>query len=201
MDPPRPAGRHSTGRRNPPHNRPVSTTSSPDPDAITEPVARALDTLILGAAASFALSVIAVLATILAAEGTVHVVAHLSMPALMVAVIAVRGATILRRHPKPVDGTWDRAHSVDTWSARLAQVLGLAVPLAWLTGGVAILVRHGTELHGHAPTLGLWLPLSAALWILATFAWVDACRDRIAAGLEESDRRFRAYWRDIGRSA
>jgi hypothetical protein len=120
----------------------------------------------------------------------------------MAAVIAARSITIVRRqHPKPADETWDRARAVDAWSARLAQVLALAVPLAWLVGGVAILVRHGAELHGHAPTLGLWLPLSAALWIFATFSWVDACRDRIAAGLEESDRKFRAYWRDVGRSA
>jgi hypothetical protein len=45
---------------------------------------------------------------------------------------------------------------------------------------------------------GIWLPLGGALWIFATFAWTDACRDRIGAGIEESDRKFRAYWRDIG---
>jgi hypothetical protein len=179
----------------------VSTTSSTDPASITEPVGRALDTLIVGAAASFALSIVAVLATIFAAEGPIHAIAHLSLPALMIGVVVVRGSHVLRRHPTPGDGTWDRARAVDRWSTRLAQVLGLAVPLAWLAGGIAILARHGTELHGHAPTLGLWLPVSAALWILATFAWVDACRDRVAAGLEEADRKFRAYWRDIGRSA
>jgi hypothetical protein len=35
------------------------------------------------------------------------------------------------------------------------------------------------------------------VWVLASFAWHDFWRDRIAGALNESDRRYREYWRDI----
>lgn len=174
--------------------------STVGPDRVTEPVVRALDTLIVAAAASFGLSIIAVLATVLAAEGPFHAIAHLSLPGLMGLVIVVRGVRIVLRHPKARDDAWARARVVNAFDTRLAQVLTFAVPLAWLGGWVGILVRHGTELHGLALMTGVWLPLSATLWILATFAWIDACRERIAAGIDESDREFRDYWRDVGRA-
>jgi hypothetical protein len=46
----------------------------------------------------------------------------------------------------------------------------------------------------------VWLPVAATVWILATFAWHDFCRDRIAAALDESDRRYREYWRDVAQT-
>jgi hypothetical protein len=177
----------------------VNQSSAVDPGGVTEPVARALDALIVGAAASFGLSVIAVFATAFAAEGQVHEIAHLSLPGLMGLVIVIRGVHLLRRHPEPRDDAWNRVRAVSSFDSYLARVLSIAVPLAWLIGGGAILVRHAPAFHGLFVGLGFWLPLGAALWILATFAWMDACRDRIAAGLDESDLRFRDYWRDIGR--
>jgi hypothetical protein len=93
---------------------------------------------------------------------------------------------------------WIRARAVSAFDSRLARALSFAVPLAWLVGGAAILIRHGSMLNDLLVVGGLWLPLGAALWILATFAWTDACRDRIGAGIDESDRRFRDYWRNIG---
>jgi hypothetical protein len=180
-------------------NQPVSHSSTVDPASVTEPVARALDALIVGAAASFVLSVAAVFATAFALEGQVHAIAHLSLPGMMGLVIVIRGVQFVRRHPEPREDAWVRARAVSAFDAHLARVLSIAVPLAWLVGSGAILVRHAPLRHDVFVTLGLWLPLGAALWILATFAWTDACRDRIAAGLDESDRRFRDYWRDIGR--
>jgi hypothetical protein len=177
----------------------VSGSSTVDPAGVTEPVVRALDTLIVGAAASFGLSVVAVLATAFAAEGHIHGIAHLSLPGLMGLVIVIRGMYLLRRHPESRDDAWTRAGAVSSFDSRLARVLSIAVPLAWLVGSGAILVRHAPAFQDLFVVLGLWLPLGAALWILATFAWIDACRDRITAGLDESDRRFRDYWRDIGR--
>lgn len=176
----------------------MDSPSPVDPASVTEPVERALDGLIVGAAASFGLSVAAVFATVFAVEGQVHAIAHLSLPALMVAVIVIRGAHVLRPHPTPRDDVWTRARAVSAFDSRLARTLSFAVPLAWLVGGGAILVRHASMLQDLLVVGGLWLPLAAALWILATFAWTDACRDRIGAGLDESDRRFRDYWRNIG---
>ena len=179
-------------------NQQVNHSSTVDPAGVTEPVARALDALIVGAAASFVLSIAAVFATVLAAEGQVHAIAHLSLPGLMGLVIVIRGMRLLRRHPEPQDDAWARARAVSAFDSHLARVLSIAVPLAWLVGSGAILVRHAPAFHDVFVGVGLWLPLGAALWILATFAWTDACRDRVAAGLDESDRKFRDYWRDIG---
>jgi len=183
----------------PPDNRDMSDSPSVDPADVTVPVAHALDTLIAGAAASFGLSVLAVLATVFAAEGAFHLVAHLSLPGLMVLVVLLRVAHVLLRHPDARDDAWTRAQAVSPLDTRLARLLSCAVPLAWFVGGAAILVRHGPHFHGLAGGIGLWLPVSAALWILATFAWTDACRDRLAAGLHESDGRFREYWRNVAR--
>jgi hypothetical protein len=176
----------------------VGTPSRADPGRVTEPVARALDTLIVGAALSFGLSVLAVFATVFAAEGHLHAVAHLSLPALMGLVIVVRVIHLARRHPESRTDAWTRARAVSAFDTRLARLLSVAVPLAWLAGSVAILVRHAHIVHDLLAGVGFWLPLGAALWTFATFAWMDACRDRIAAGVEESDRNFRAYWRDVG---
>lgn len=176
----------------------MNGSSTVDPAGVTEPVVRALDALIVGAAASFVLSVAAVFATVFAAEGQIHAIAHLSLPALMGLVIVIRGMQFLRRHAEPREDAWERARAVSASDSLLARVLSIAVPLAWLVGSGAILVRHAPAHHDLFVTLGLWLPLGAALWILATFAWTDACRDKIAAGLDESDRRFRDYWRDVG---
>jgi len=192
--------RPSTGTPRLPNNRRVSHSSTVDPPGVTEPVVRALDTLIVAAVASFALSVMAVLATVLAADGAFHAVAHLSLPGLMGIVIVARCVHRLRRPAASRDDAWTRAGAIDPSDTRLARVLSIAVPLAWLVGSVGILLRHGLELHGHTAGVGVLLPLSAALWILATFAWTDACRDRVAAGIDESDRNFRAYWRDVGRA-
>jgi len=180
-------------------NRRVSHSSTVDPDGVTEPVVRALDGLIVGAAASFGLSVAAVFATAFAVDGHVHAIAHLSLPGLMGLVIVIRGIRLLRRHTEPRDHAWSRARAVSSFDSQLARILSIAVPLAWLVGSGAILVRHAPALNDLLVGGGLWLPVGAALWILATFAWTDACRDKIAAGLDESDRKFRDYWRDIGR--
>lgn len=170
------------------------------PQGVSEPVVRALSGLILLATASFALSVAAVLATVLAIDGQMHWVAHLSLPGFMALVIIGRVAYVLTRHHAPHEDAWARAGTVDAFDTRLAQVLSVAVPLAWLVGSAAIVVRHWMDFQGLAIMAGLWLPLAAMLWILATFAWVDACRDKIATGLDESDRKFRDYWRDIART-
>lgn len=40
----------------------------------------------------------------------------------------------------------------------------------------------------------LGLPPMVVAWILATSAWLDACRDDLARAEHEADLRFRTYW-------
>lgn len=176
----------------------MSRPSTVDPAGVTEPVVRALDTLIVGAAASFGLSIVAVFATAFAAEGHVHSIAHLSLPILMGMVIVLRGLQLLRRRSGPRDDAWSRARAVSAFDSQFARVLSIAVPLAWLVGGGAILVRHAPGFHDLFIGAGIGLALALALGVFATFAWMDACRDRIADALDESDSRFRDYWRNVG---
>jgi hypothetical protein len=182
-------------------DRHVSTSPDLDPArAVAQPVAQALDALIVGAAASFALSVAAALTAVLSPDGPLHEVAHFALVGVMGVMILARAVHVLRRRNPADDAAWVRAHATHGTDARLAQVLTVAVPLAWLVGGVTILVHHLEALHGPALVMGVWLPVAAAVWALATFAWHDFCRDRIAAALDESDRRYREYWREVAGS-
>jgi hypothetical protein len=184
-----------------PQHRRVSPAPDVDPvRAVAQPVARALDTLILGALGSFVLSVAAALTAVLAPDGLLHEVAHFALVGAMGFIVLARAVHVLRGGGS-ADGTaWSRARAIDGSDARLAQVLTVAVPFAWLVGGVTILVHHIGMLHGPALVMGVWLPVAATVWILATFAWHDFCRDRIAAALDESDRRYREYWRDVAQT-
>jgi hypothetical protein len=176
----------------------VSRRSSLDPaQEVGQPVARALDSLIIGAAASFALSVAAVLTAVLSPEGPLHEAAHFALVGVMGAILVARSVYLLRRERTSDADAWARAGAVHRSDAHLARVLTVAVPLAWLAGGVTIIVSHLGVLHGPSLLLGVWLPVAASVWALASFAWHDFCHDRIAAALDESDRRYREYWRDL----
>lgn len=176
----------------------MSRRSNIDPaDVVAQPVVRALDSLIIGAAASFALSVAAVLTALYSPDGPLHEVAHLALVGVMGAILVTRGIHILRREGMSDPDAWARAQAVHRSDVRLAQVLTVGVPLAWLGGGVTIIVHHIGVLHGPGLVIGVWLPVAAAMWILASFSWHDFCRDRIATALDESDRKYREYWRDV----
>jgi hypothetical protein len=176
----------------------MSRRSNVDPaQLVAQPVARALDSLIIGAAASFAFSVAAVLTAIFSGDGPLHEIAHFSLVGVMGAVLVARGIHILRRERLSEPDVWARARAVHRSDAHLAQVLTVGVPLAWLGGGLTIIVHHIGVLHGPGLVIGVWLPVAAAVWVLASFAWHDFCRDRIAAALDESDRIYREYWRNL----
>jgi hypothetical protein len=176
----------------------MSRRSNIDPaDMVAQPVARALDSLIIGAAVSFALSVAAALTAVFSPEGPLHEVAHFALVGVMGAILIARGVHVLRRERMRDPDAWARARAVHRSDAHLAQVLTVAVPLAWLGGGVTIIVYHIGVLHGPGLVIGVWLPVAAAVWVLASFAWHDFCHDRIAAALDESDRKYREYWRDL----
>lgn len=179
-----------------------SVSHPPDVDparAVAQPVARALDSVILVAAASFAISVVAALSALFTPDGLFHEVAHFALVGLMSGVILVRGLHVLRRDREADPDAWARARAVHRWDTHLAQLLTVAVPVAWLGGGVTVLIHHIGVLHGPGLVIGVWLPVAAAVWIAASFAWHDFCRDRIAAALDESDRKYREYWQDFAR--
>lgn len=168
-------------------------------DMVRLPVARALDGLIVGASASFLLAVAAALSALFLPEGPLHEVAHFALVAVIGVVVVARGIHVLRRERVSDPHAWARARAVHPSDARLAQVLIVAVPIAWLAGGLTVIVHHVSVLHGPGLVIGVWLPVAAAVWVLASFAWHDFCRDRIAAALDESDRRYREYWQDLAR--
>ncbi len=143
----------------------MSRRSTIDPaDLVTQPVAAALDSLIAGAAASFGLSVTAALLALFSPDGPLHEVAHFALVGLMGAIILARGVHVLRRERMSDPDTWARARAVHRSDADLAQVLIVAVPVAWLVGGVTIIVHHIGVLHGPGLVMGVWLPVAAACW-------------------------------------
>lgn len=183
-------------------NRNVSGNPDLDPaKAVAQPVAKALDSLIMGAAVSFALTVVAVLAAVLTPDGPLHEVAHFALLGVMAVIVAMRAVHILRRREPPDPDAWTRAKRHHPSDARMAQLLTVTVPLAWLVGGATILVHHQSLLHHAMLVFAALLPIAAALWILASFAWHDFCHDHVAAALDESDRRYREYWKDIARTS
>jgi hypothetical protein len=176
----------------------MSRRSNIDPSVVVaQPVARALHALIIGAVASFALSVAAALTAVLSPEGLAHEVAHFALVGVMSCIVLARGVHVLRHGPNTDPDAWARARAVHRSDADLARVLTVSVPLAWLGGGVTIIVHHIGVLHGPGLVIGIWLPVAAAVWVLASFAWHDFWRDRIARALDESDRKYREYWRDL----
>ncbi len=184
------------------HDRAVSRSPDVDPArAVAQPVEHALGALIAGAVASFALSIAATLFAVLTPDGMLHEASHFALVAVMASVILARAVHVLRRRGGTRTDAWAQARAVQRWDAQLAQVLTIAVPVAWLVGGVTILVRHLVTLNGAALLIGVWLPVAAGVWIVAAFAWHDFCHDRLAGALDESSQRYRDYWRDIaGRS-
>jgi hypothetical protein len=172
---------------------------------VHEPIARALNGLILVATVSFAIFVMITVAAMVTPDGPLHELSHVAMLVVMAMVVVARGVHMWRhRGPTaesaPTDESWDRAAAGNRFDVMLARVLTVAVPLVWLVGNLLILVHRLPMMENAVPVAGLWLPMAAALWIFATFAWLDFCHDRVAAAIDESDRRFRGYWQDIGRS-
>lgn len=178
----------------------MSQPSHVDPArAVAQPVSRALDSVIILAAASFAISIAAALSAMFTPEGLSHEVAHFALVGLMGLVILARALRVVRRAGERDPAAWNRARAMHRWDTDLARALTFAVPVAWLAGGVTVLVHHIGVLHGPGLVVGVWLPVAAAVWVVASFAWHDFCRDRIADALEEADRKYREYWQDIAR--
>jgi small-conductance mechanosensitive channel len=169
--------------------------------SVAEPVERALGMLIVGGLVSFLVSVGTVFTALFAPEGLIHEIGHVLLVGVMVVVVVARAVQILRRRGAVDPDAWSRARAVHPSDARIAELLIVSVPLSWLIGTGTILVHHVPALNGAALMIGAWLPMAAVLWTVATFAWHDICRDKIAGALDESDRRYRTYWQGIADSS
>ena len=172
--------------------------SSGDPaQVVAKPVERALGALILIGLVSFVLSILAVLLAHEPGAGPAHEGAHFALLIVMTVVVVVRALQLIRNGGRTDADAWKRARELHRSDAAVAQALTLAVPLAWLGGSASIVMHHVPALVALAPFAGALAPLAATLWILAAFAWHDLCTERIGRALEESDRRYREYWRNI----
>lgn len=172
--------------------------SSGDPaHVVAQPVERALGALILIGLTSFVLSILTVLLAHEPGAGPAHEGAHFALLVVMALVVVARAIQLIRNGGRTDTRAWSRARELHRSDAAVARLLTLAVPVAWLVGSVSIVMHHVPALAVLAPFAGALAPLAATLWILATFAWYDLCTERIGRALEESDRRYREYWRNI----
>lgn len=170
-----------------------------DPDAqVAAPVRTALEFVLLRGVASFAVAAVAVVLPVLAPSGDLRLIGDLALPAVLVFVAIARTVHVLRRRT-PIDGAraWSRAAGVDRGETILAAAMAVVVPVAWLAGLAAVLLRQSAGPVGLASAVMIWAPIALFLWLAATAAWAEDCSERLALALAESDRRFRAYWSDL----
>jgi hypothetical protein len=97
---------------------------------------------------------------------------------------------------------WQTAREVDPDDMMLALVIAGWVPVAL---GIALLVMLWPHLVDPSPTIrGAWIvmaiPPVVAAWAFSTTAWLETCRDALARAIGESERRYRSYWTNLGRS-
>ena len=169
---------------------------------VEAPIRGALNAIVIRATVTFAAVSLAVWATISMADGPLHAVAHLGLPALLLAVILWRAATVVVRGRPPIstEEAWAHARATHSGDTTFATLVAAMPPIAWLIGGIAIAVRH-VEHHNLGAVLAVYLPLAAALWFFATLAWAQDCRERVARAVADSERRFRDYWSNVRTSA
>ena len=170
-----------------------------DPDAqVAAPVRTALEFVLLRGAASFAVAAFAVVLPVVVPTAGLRVIGDLALPGVLVFVIVARALHVVLRHAR-IDGSraWSRAAQVDHGEATIAAAVAVIVPVAWFVGLTAVLLRQSTEAVGLASAVMVWAPIGLFLWLGATMAWAEDCRERLALALAESDRRFRAYWSDL----
>jgi hypothetical protein len=169
---------------------------------VEEPVRRELELVMTRGVASFAIGLLAVLVTAVSSDGVLHQVGHLALPGLLVLVVVARLTHVaLTRDGPDGEKTWKRVHEIARTETLLAGVVAAAVPVMWAMGGVAILARHTHHDAELGVVVGFWVPVGIILLGAATVAWLDDCRERLARAVREGERRFRTYWRDVGRPA
>jgi hypothetical protein len=96
---------------------------------------------------------------------------------------------------------WHRAREIDGDDASLGLLVAGWVPVGLLLATGLLLWPHMTD--PDPATAVAWvvmaLPPVALGWLMATSAWLDACRDDLARAEHEADARLRRYWAGVGR--
>ncbi|HEU4572028.1 MAG TPA: hypothetical protein VFR93_05030, partial [Candidatus Limnocylindrales bacterium] len=178
-------------------------TDDADRASVQAPLRRALDRIVTWGAIGYGLAAAAVALPALApVPPVVGDAAHLALPLLVLCHLAIRTALRLA-HGAPTDAAstvaWAEARSVDPGTAVLARVVVGAGSGGLLLAGFVLVAPHLTG-PGAGAYVALYVPVLVALWAVATVCLVEGARDRIAYGVEESDRRLRGYWSRVSAS-
>jgi hypothetical protein len=94
---------------------------------------------------------------------------------------------------------WDRAKEIDSDDATVGLLVAGWVPVAL----ALVLVLHlWPNLTDEDPVrAAIWVvmavPPAFVAWLLATLAWLDACRDDLARAEAEAQVRLRRYWSNV----
>jgi cobalamin synthase len=134
-------------------------------------------------------------------EHTVHEAFHLLVPATWLALAAaVLLWRILRPPPAGEHDVWARAAQVDPSLTRYARLVSTLMTIGWLVSFGAVIVHH----HLATPrstfvTFGILVPLTAAAWILAVFAWTTWCRATLAHAEHAAADRLRHHMAEIAK--
>jgi hypothetical protein len=162
----------------------------------TEPLRCALDAIVYRWVALFGLPVVAaVIHATGGGKGWLDPFIHAGQGAFLVGFIGVHLlGRLWRRHGSP--GGWQQAVEVDRGTVTVARLIGWTVMIGT---GLALIAPLGTlaDPKQFGMEVLLWFPLLFPLYCLAVWVTIDCARDRLGRAVEESQRRFHQYWRDI----
>lgn len=173
-------------------SRPAS--QSPDPSAVVEaPIRGALDAIVVRGTVAFALAVGVVIGSF---NPDFHPFAHVALPLAVAAYLAIRLVIRLTRPGVDPSGAWRTAQTVAPGAARLAKLVAVAVPFGAALAAWSLALHH-IDAPDRPVLVGFVAPMYVLLWLAASGAWLDECRDRLARAELESRDRFRMYWARI----
>ncbi|HEU4673689.1 MAG TPA: hypothetical protein VFS32_12400 [Candidatus Limnocylindrales bacterium] len=182
----------------------MSRLDRDEPDRLVRaPLSAALDRIVTLGAIGYGLACAVVFVpAICPLPPAAHEAAHLALPALVVAHLAVR--TLLRLvdgRPRDEDlaRAWDEAREFDRPTTLVAILVVTGGSIGLLLALLVMAEPHLAEPGQLGVYAAVYLPLLGALWILATVSFAHGARDRLATALGESDRRLREYWAAVAR--
>ena len=161
---------------------------------VDAPIRRALDAIVLSGTLLFGLTTVMVFAAFVP---EFHPIGHVLVFVIPGGYLAWRVVARLLAAPIDPSGAWSRAFAVDPGSARLAVLVVLAVPLGLFMAAGSLAIHHLGMPESAGFVYGVIGPAFILLWLAATAAWLDACRDRLARAALASEELFRSYWASI----
>ena len=183
-------------------NRPAGLEHEGDPQrTVGAPVITALNTIIVCAAAGFAIVVaFATVPLIAELDPQIHIAVHLGIPIGALAYAGLVFLVIARRSVAITNDPWERASAVDPGLAHFARLVSGFMMGGSLASLAAVLVHHHlTSPVATALTFATDAPILLASWAVAAHAWTRWSRYLLARAEREADERFRSYWRSVAR--